>query len=343
MHWYAVAVCLLSVVLPSADDEAPRGRLTVHTNQLLYRGQPVRLCGVAVGDIHLWHRREAAREYRTLAREWKANAVRLSIHPGTWKDHKDEALQLLQDHTRAALAEGLFVLIAYHAIGFPDGYTQKSFSGAGDTDRATHMYDSRSVIAEDFWDTVSRKINDGRVLFELWNEPVSRPDEDLEAAEKTWPQLKRFYEKLTAVIRRNSNNSVILAAGGKWAYCLRGVKADLLPDAQTAYTWHVYAGHDRNDPKRWTAALDGLHRVRPVLVTEWGFEPGARAHYKGTAADFGDRFRDEILEGLGLHSTAWCFLPGWGPSLQRGWGRRTRWGDFAFAYLNRANAQAVRP
>ena len=69
---------------------------------------------------------------------------------------------------------------------------------------------------------------------------------------------------------------MILATGNHWAYNLKNIKDDPLSDPNIAYTWHVYADHDENNPNRWAAALDGLHRVKPVLVTEGGFEPGRK-------------------------------------------------------------------
>jgi hypothetical protein len=106
----------------------------------------------------------------------------------------------------------------------------------------------------------------------------------------------------------------------------------------------VFAGHEGNDPSRWTAALDGLHTVKPVVVTEWGFQPRAHAHYRGTAKTFGIKFRDRFLQGRGLHSTAWCWSASYGPSLfKRDWRTRTVWGDFAYDYLRAHNRAPVRP
>jgi hypothetical protein len=124
---------------------------------------------------------------------------------------------------------------------------------------------------------------------------------------------------------------------------LKGIKDDLLEDPNTAYTWQVYAGHDGNDPSRWALALDGLDEVRPVVVTEWGFEPKANAHYRGTARTFGNKYRNRFLEGGDLHSTAWCWSPYYGPRmLKRDWSGRTTWGNFARDYLRAYNESPVR-
>ncbi len=208
------------------------------------------------------------------------------------------------------------------------------------------LYDSDFALATDFWDTVSSTIDDGRVMFELWNEPVYEEDElppDDPNGSK-WAELKPYFEGLIGAIRANGSSSVILATGNHWAYNMKGIKEDLLSDPNTAYTWHVYAGHDGNDPARWAYALDGLDEIKPVVVTKWGFKPKARAHYRGTARTFGNKFRDRFLEGRDLHSTAWCWSPYYGPEmLKRDWMTRTTWGKFAYNYLRTYNADPARP
>jgi hypothetical protein len=88
----------------------------------------------------------------------------------------------------------------------------------------------------------------------------------------------------------------------------------------------------------------GFVTVKPVVVTEWGFQPRAHAHYRGTAKTFGIKFRDRFLQGRGLHSTAWCWSASYGPSLfKRDWRTRTVWGDFAYDYLRAHNRDPARP
>ena len=92
---------------------------------------------------------------------------------------------------------------------------------------------------------------------------------------------------------------------------------------------------------RWPV---GLREVKPVVATEWGFQPRAHAHNRGTAKTFGRKLRDRLLEGRPLHSTAWCWSGTYGPSIfKRDWRSRTVWGDFAFDYLRKHNADPARP
>lgn len=136
---------------------------------------------------------------------------------------------------------------------------------------------------------------------------------------------------------------MILATGNHWAFNLEGIKDDPLDDPNTAYTWHVYAGHEGNDPGRWAAALDGLHETKPVVVTEWGFQPRARPLPRHRE-DVRDQVPRPLPAGQGLHITAWCWSRYHGPSLfTRDWRTRTTWGEFAYDYLRRHNRNPARP
>jgi endoglucanase len=345
LAWLMAWVLVFGFLLLHDEASSSSGALEVRGNEITYNGSPVRLRGVAtedVRDLHLEGRNPAA-EYRRMAEGWRANVVRISVHPSTWRYHETQTLALLKKHVGAATDAGLFVIVDYHVIGFPDGYYQEVPPEWGDP---PDLYDSDFALATDFWDTVSTEIQDPRVMFELWNEPVYEEDElhPSDPNGSKWAQLKPYYEELITLIRDNGSQSVILATGNHWAYNLKGIKDDPLSDPDTAYTWHVYAGHDENSPQRWAAALDGLHRVKPVLVTEWGFQPRAHAHYRGTAETFGKKFRDQFLEGRRLHSTAWCWSATYGPSLfKRDWRTRTVWGEFAYDYLRKHNRDPARP
>ena len=342
--WLVGWVLIFGFLPPHNEASSATDALEVSENEITYNGSPVRLRGVATEDVRdlYLEERNPATEYGRMAERWKANVVRISVHPSTWKYHEDQTMTLLEQHVQAALDAGLFVIIDYHVIGFPDGYYQPVPPEWGDP---PDLYDSDFVLATDFWDTISTEIQDRRVMFELWNEPVKEdelPPSDPDSSE--WDQLKPYFEDLVSTIRDNGSQSVILATGNHWAYNLKGIKDDPLSDPNTAYTWHVYAGHEGNDPARWAAALDGLHDVKPVVVTEWGFQPRAHAHYRGTAKTFGNKFRDRFLENRRLHSTAWCWSATYGPSLfKRDWRTRTVWGNFAYDYLRAHNKNPARP
>lgn len=302
--------------------------LEVEGNQFVEDGKPVILRGVALGDVT--DLPSEVDPYPEIAQEWHANVVRLSVHPGTWRDRKDQALSTLRHQVEMARAAGLYVIIDYHAIGFPDGYALEYFD-VTDPGTRTNAYDSRFTLAMDFWMTMALNFEDTAILFELWNEPSSDTEEEEGGDLSYWKTYRPYWRVLGDAIRAGGNRNVLIAAPPLWAYNLRGIKDDPLPDGNTAYSWHVYAG---DAPEDWADALDGLDQTKPVIVTEWGFEPDARQHWAGTAEDYGTPFAN-FMDARGLSSTAWCWNPDYGPTLRRPNGKLTVWGTFAQEYLKK--------
>jgi hypothetical protein len=332
-----IAAILLALLARDGALAEPK-RLRVEGADLFYGDAKIMLRGVAVGDPILAREGRPLSDYKVVAEAWNASVVRMGVHPAVWK-HKDRKVVLneLARQVTAALDAGLFVIIEWHAIGWPDGYFQKPDPSWGSP---ADLYDSDFKLAKDFWQQISQRFGaDSRIIFELWNEPVFQQDDYAPEVGQKWAQLKPFWQQLIAIIRAHSQN-VILATSNRWAYNLAGIKADLLPDANVAYSWHVYAGHDENDAAKWAAALDDLQTVRPVIATEWGFQRDATAHFKGTPEDFGEKFVRDFLDAKRLHSTAWCWHPDWTPNLlEKDWKTPTEFGRFVRKYLKSHRAQ----
>jgi endoglucanase len=323
MHIAWIAIGALALCGQPQNDKP---RLTVEGNRLLWGGAPVQLKGVAVGDPVTARADRPIDDYKVLAVDWKAKAVRLSIHPFVWKHRPQlEVLSKLDRDVRAARDAGLIVLIDWHTIGWPDaGYQIPNWPG-GDRD----TYDSSMALARDFWSTVARKYaNDGGIAFELWNEPASFDSNGKVIKDPGWAQLRPHLQELVDLIRKDSNN-LIIGAGTHWTYDLRGIKDAPLEGENIAYAWHIYAGNDRNDPTKWAEHLDGLDQAAPVIVTEWGFQRGTDAHFKGSPEDFGNAFVKDFLNGRELSWTAWVWHPTWGPPmLESDWRTPNEFGQF---------------
>jgi hypothetical protein len=333
------------------------GLLQAQGNKLFYSGRQVRLRGVAVGDPLLARLQRPTDDFRVLARTWHCNLVRISVHPSTWRDRQAEAMVALERDVTAALANRMWVIIDWHAIGWPDEYSPDP------------LYDTNWNLARSFWQAVAARFGmDGRIAFELWNEPLFRietaPDlveavsrfgfdastikieSAADAAEAAsllplrWLALRDRYQELLAIIRAQSNNLVLLG-GNRSTYDLRDIKENPVEGSNIGYTWHVYAGQDNNDPAEWATKLDDLDRIYPVIVTEWGFcRTCVGAHFQGTPEEFGRPFMRYFLNGRQMSWTAWVWHPDWSPAmLQSDWRTPTEFGRFVMSDL----AQGVRP
>jgi hypothetical protein len=319
--------------------------LHVQGNQLLSGSSPVTLRGVAVGDPILARQGRPLSDYTRIARDWHANVVRISLHPALWKHSPhQQILATLDREINAALDNGMYVILDWHTIGWPDGYYESINKDW--TDDPPDLYDSNFDLAKSFWDAVSARFGqDNRIIFELWNEPVlSKKEEDEDNVRPQWQQLKPYFAQLLRIVRTHSQN-VVLATGNEWAYDLRGIRSDPLPGTDIAYSWHIYAGTDDDDPAQWARHLDSLQTIAPVMVTEWGFQQHTTESFRGTAKTFGIKFVRDFLQARHLHSTAWCWHPDWTPvMLKLDWKTPTPFGCFVKNYLTTpSNFGAAKP
>jgi endoglucanase len=319
-------VTMIALLFSAGANLQPAAALEIRGRHFIDQGQILRLKGIAMGDVGDLPANEDP--YPEIARDWGANVVRLSIHPGYWRDDSVGALARLTQHVEWARAAGLYVIIDYHVIGWPDGYMQNFFV-AGDAE-TTDWYDTRMSLALDFWRAIASTFKDNDILFELWNEPVSGNDEGMTGDGARWRKLTPYWQQLTHLIRGQGNSNVILAAGSQWAFDLSGIEDYPLPDANTAYVWHAYP---RDDLRDWERVLASLAEAKPIIVTEWGFEPGAKEHWSGTAKSFGEPFTS-MMDVYALSYTGWCWNVDYGPSLRSRDGRSlTPWGAFLKRYL----------
>jgi len=185
---------------------------------------------------------------------------------------------------------------------------------------------------------------DGRIAFELWNEPVFDPNDLGGPPTGRWPALKARYEELLVIIRARSANLVLLG-GDRWTHDLRGIRSDPAQGGNIGYTWHTYASQDDDDPVAWARQLDDLDRDHPVLVSEWGFcRTCEGTHFQGTPESFGRPFMRKFLNGRGMSWTAWVWHPIWGPPLlEADWRTPTEFGRFVMAHLAQGSLPRPRP
>lgn len=329
MHRRAVLAGLAGLaIVPACAQQS--NRIDISGNRLLWNDAPLRLRGIAMGDPVYIRAGRSLDDYRVVARDWAANCVRISVHPGHWRYDPALMTHYLDADIAAARAQGLFVIVDWHAIGFPDHYEPVPPPEWG---LPPDAYLSSIPDAIAFWTAMAqRHADDPCVLFELWNEPVGHESHWLSDG-AWWPDFKQAWLQITAAIRTYSDN-ILLCSGGRWAHDLTGPAADPMPDPRTACAWHVYPNEDRYDADRWFKSLGNLAAHKPIIVTEWGFCPSCTDGLAGGLTDFAEPFTRNVLDALELSHTAWCYSPGATPALLAADGQTpSDYGAFVKAYL----------
>ena len=312
--------------------------LSVNGINIVANGQPVRLRGVNMGDP-FWARgwygaAYSTADYITLSQEWNAKVVRISVFPTQWKnmDHATLLAGLSQD-VNAALNNGMYVIISYHVIGWPDGFYQSACCG-----NPSDTYDSTMSVATAFWTQMAQTYgSDTRIIFDLWNEPVHPDDFTLYGSDPNplWPILKVYYESLIQTVRNNGGQNIVIATGNRWASWLVGIKDNPLADPNIVYAYHKYSVNGSNTAAEWNKDTGSLIGVKPVMVSEWGYEDTdvVSPTWPGSQASYGDPFT-LWMENNDLSNLAWMYHHDWTPALLMSDGSLTKYGAFVKQYIS---------
>jgi len=221
------------------------GRLSVIGNHLCGSdGKPVQLRGMSTMGLQWYGEIVNDEAFTALARDWKADVVRLALYVGEGGyATRPELKQLVWKGVEMAVAHGLYVIVDWHVLK------------PGNPNDA--LYDG----AQAFFDEVSRKYGKyPNVMYEIMNEPNG----DLDWA----ADLKPYAERMVATIRANDPEGIILIGSGSWSQDVHIAAADPVPGRNLAYTFHFYAGsHGEALRSKVRAALDlGV----AVFASEWG-------------------------------------------------------------------------
>jgi endoglucanase len=132
------------------------------------------------------------------------------------------------------------------------------------------------------------------VLFDIYNEPHSRLDDDPHVPTATAPDGSEYplaggrvtaelwrlvAARLTGAIKEVHPRALVFVSGVSWGYDLRGVPFDRADDpagivyAAHAYPWSMFergGGRASRGPRAWDRAFGSLAASVPVMVTECG-------------------------------------------------------------------------
>jgi endoglucanase len=241
------------------------GRLRVEGNRIVgEHGRPVQLMGMSL-YWSIWGPQKYynADVVKWLVDDWKVDLVRASMaveinqqgdNKG-WLYNRENQESMVEAVIEAAIENGIYVLVDWH----------------------THHVHTEA--AKEFFLKMAEKY--GRypnVIWETFNEPVRQ----------SWPEIAEFTREVTSVIRPHSDN-LIIAGTRNWSQFVDEAADDPLPDANTAYSLHFYAGtHGKDLRDKGDYALS---KGIALFITEWGT---SRADGGRDGTIFPDETRDWI-------------------------------------------------
>jgi len=197
------------------------------------------------------------------------------------------------------------------------------------------MADVNSIA---FWKSVADFYkNDGRLLFELYNEPhdiswdvwLSGGD----AGGFTAVGMQQLYD----AVRSTGANNIVIAGGLDWAYDLSGVPTHRIQGKNIMYATHPYSKGNWKPVSGFDAKWGFLTATAPVIVSEFGDNVAeCTTDYSAAVITYADR--------AGASWTGWAWYPGGCtfPSLIADWtGAPTAMGTVVKAALARYAAQGM--
>jgi endoglucanase len=238
---------------------------------------------------------------------WKANVVRIALNQDFWlagSTYSDPTYPARVD-TAVGWAEsaGLDVILDLH---WSDTGVLGSCDPSGNCQQ--RMADANSKT---FWSEVATRYqNDGRVLFELYNEPH----------DVTWGVWKNGgssgqgwtvtgMQQLYKAVRDTGANNLVVIGGLNYAFDLSGVPANRIDGYNILYATHPYNTSGRS-PGSWDLAWGNLTATDPVIVTEFG-DSGSVTADGGTVC--ASQYSQELITYADSHNaswTAWAWFPG---------------------------------
>jgi hypothetical protein len=221
-----------------------------------------------------------------------ANVIRFAVSEGYWLSTHPQFNPQYQAYVDRAvqwtLQSGMDAIVDLHWSGSPEADQQQ-------------MADRASIT---FWQEFAQKYkNDGRVIFELYNEPHDVSAQVWRDGDGQFAGMQQMYD----AVRATGANNLVLAGGLDFAYNLETVlPAQQLTGINIAYVTHPYKFKSPPPPQGY----DGVTATFPVVATEFG-----DADVSGIGPDSCDAtpyttsIADFTTRGMGWTAWAWTVAP----------------------------------
>lgn len=222
------------------------GRLKVQGSRIVDKnGNAVQLRGISTHGIAWYPQYIDQKAFKEFHEKWDASVIRLAMYTEEYGGYcnggdRKQLKKLIDDGVNYAKDADMYVIIDWHILSDGNPMTNKA-------------------AAIKFFKYAAKKYgNYENVLFEICNEPNGGTD---------WNTIKKYAKKVIPVIRKYSDN-IIIVGTPTWSQEVDKALASPLKGDNIMYTMHFYAATHKDDlRKRMTdAAAGGL----PIFVTEFG-------------------------------------------------------------------------
>ncbi len=243
--WYALGEGRLA----TADVARPStaGALRVRAGRLVgASGEPVQLRGISTHGLAWFPDYVNDACFGQLAREWRANVVRLAMYTAEYGGYcsggdQSSLKALVRQGIELAAKNDLYVIVDWHILS--------------DNNPLMHTAEAAAFFAEVARDFGSR----GNVIYEICNEPNGPT---------SWSDVKSYAEEVIPAIRAADPDGVVVVGTPTWSQEIDKAAADPLAFDNVMYSLHFYAATHGDDLRnRLVAASRG---GLPVFVTEFG-------------------------------------------------------------------------
>ena len=251
---------------------AQNGKLQVIGTQLSNEaGEALVLRGASLGWHNLWPRFYNKNAVKWLVDDWKCSVIRAAMGleiEDNYRENPEFALQCMTSVIEAAIENGVYVIIDFHA-------------------HKKYLPEAKTFFAE----MASKYGEYPNVIYEIWNEPDYFE----------WEEVKSYSEEVIAVIRAIDPDNIILVGNPHWDQDLHLVAENPIKNVTNImYTMHFYAAtheqwlRDRTD--------DAIAKGIPVFVSECG---GSEANGDGRLGTEEWKIYVEWMESRKISWAAW--------------------------------------
>lgn len=206
-----------------------------------------------------------------LKSDWNVTVVRaaVAVDNDGYLAHPEREMAKLEAVVDAAIAEGLYVIVDWHA------------------------HEPHPQAAAAFFARVAAKYGDHpNLIYEVYNEPLNTHG---------WAEVvKPFHMVVIPAIRAVDPDNLVIAGTPTWSQDVDIAAADPLPFSNLAYTLHFYAGTHRQELR--DKALKALELGAALFVTEWGT---SEASGNGILDEVETRLWWDFMETHGLSHLNW--------------------------------------